>query len=244
MQNAALAPTAYDDLSIIIPTLNEAGTIERLLLQLQVLYPGATIIVADEASADGTADIVEAFFKKSSAFPLELKLLRRLNAAERGLTASVLEGLEAVETEYFVVTDADLQHPPEIISSLYEKLSAGAELVIAERRPYVERQPFHRVLMTSCATIVAYSYLYLRGIRIGDPMAGFFGGNTSYIRPIVKQARSRFEPRGYKILFDLLRVAPTDIRLENVTFDFQLRDAGYSKLRPRHAFYFFRSLFR
>ncbi|MCG7840351.1 MAG: glycosyltransferase, partial [Methanomassiliicoccales archaeon] len=107
----------HEELTIILPTYNEAGNIQPMLETLSSLYPGASIIVADDNSKDNTQENVLDF---ANSHPLT-RLLRR-DPADRGLTASIVDGIMSAETAHFVVMDADFQHPPGSVDDLHVKL--------------------------------------------------------------------------------------------------------------------------
>ncbi len=229
-----------NNLTIIIPTLNEGANISILIDKLTSLYNGINIIVSDDGSTDDTQEVVLA---KKDRNP-KINLIDRSSEEFKGITASVLSAFKVLSTKYFLVMDGDLQHPPESVIKLIDKLSQGSQIVIAERSPYVERQGLHRVLITKCATWVAQAYLLLKGFYVSDPMAGFFGGDMEYVNSHISNRSKRFEPQGYKILFDLLRILPRTTKISRVSYDFAMRPGGESKLRPAHAWYFFKSLFK
>jgi dolichol-phosphate mannosyltransferase len=236
----------YSGVTVVIPTLNEAATIGDLLERLLGMYPGIRIVVADDVSTDGTQGIVQEVLRRSGGArePAPIFLLERIQVRERGLTASVLDGISRVDTDFFAVMDGDLQHPPEVLARLFEQLERGADMAVAARLPYRENQGWHRILMTRVSKLLARLVLRTRGLRLSDPLSGLFAGRTVLVKEALRTHPDRFEPRGYKVLFDLLRVVETKIKLCQVTYQFGLRPGGHSKLRPAHAFYFLRSMFR
>lgn len=87
-------------LSIVIPTLNEAANLERLLPELARTCPEAEVIVADGGSADGTADVVR-------RFPFA-----RLIAAERGRARQMNAGAARAGGQVLLFLHADTRLPP------------------------------------------------------------------------------------------------------------------------------------
>ena len=75
-------------------------------------------------------------------------------------------------------------------------------------------------------------------------MSGFFGGKTSFVQGVIKSNKNRFEPRGYKVFFDLLKATSGSFNYAETMYQFRFRTSGESKLAPRHAWYFLRSLLR
>jgi len=104
---------------VVVPTYNEAGNIARLLAAVRAAVPYADVLVVDDNSPDGTADIV----RLQPGFGERLWLLERPGKA--GLGAAYRAGFEwALERGYDRVAqmDADLSHPPERLGPLFEAL--------------------------------------------------------------------------------------------------------------------------
>jgi dolichol-phosphate mannosyltransferase len=232
----------YQDLSIIIPTLNEAESIGKLLKLLDELYPGAFVFVSDDNSSDDTENIVKTFAKVAAQ--TKITFLDRKSASIRGITVSVLDAVRHCETEFVSVIDGDLQHPPEVIAALYQRAKSGIDLVAGARLPYTEKQGWHRVFATRASTLVARLMLKFRRRDVADPMSGLFLIRRQILANLIEDYYERFELAGYKVLFDILRISPEKLQLASVFYDFAVREAGHSKLRPVHALYFFRSLFK
>lgn len=221
----------WNDTTVIIPTLNEGKNIGKLLHLLMRQYPGMQVIVADDGSRDGTQETV----KKSRA-----RLLDRTEAAEHGLTASVLDGALLAKTRFLVVIDGDMQHPPEKIREIVEKLRHGNDVVIGSRRRVLIPWPWHRRLMSATATQLARLRL---GRYVRDPLSGFFGVQKELFTAAIKQQRHRFAGTGYKVLFDFLKCSGR-LQIAEVAYDFGQRGGGESKIRSRHVRVFLRSLLR
>lgn len=116
---------------VIIPTFNEALNIEQLIGRLLVVEPAVDVLVADDASPDGTGALVE---RLAHEHPGRVSLLHR--DAKGGRGAAVLAGLRrgALDERYdrFVEMDADLSHLPEELPTLLEA-SASADVVVGSR---------------------------------------------------------------------------------------------------------------
>ncbi|MEA3506578.1 MAG: phosphatase PAP2 family protein [Elusimicrobiota bacterium] len=254
----------YNDLSILIPTINEAANLRKLLPELKNRYPGASLFVLDDGSTDETYGYIEELisgnssenfsstplyflsrdkntiltnnpdFKESDFKEDKLKLRRTA-----GLTASVLDGLALVSTDNFAVIDADFQHPPELVNKMYFKLNNN-ELVTAYRAK-LEGFPLHRKLLTNAGTFISRSAL-ARHNRVKDPLSGAFAGKTEYIRRHIFNT-STFKPEGFKILFDLLKILPESVRVDEVGYEFNMRSRGESKIGWKQLWSFFKSVF-
>ena len=116
--------------SIVIPTLNEADNIDPLLTRLCELDLPAEdfeIIVVDDNSSDGTPAKVRAWEKRTN-----VRLIERRE--KPGLTRSILAGTAAARGNIIVVMDADLSHPPERLPALIAPALAGScDIAIGSR---------------------------------------------------------------------------------------------------------------
>ena len=113
-------------ISIIVPTFQEAATLESLLRKVHSIGLGAQkeIIVVDDGSTDGTAEIVE-------RLAVELHGVRLLrHAHNRGKGAAVRTGLAESRGDIVVIQDADLEYDPEDIPRLLEPLRGGVADVV------------------------------------------------------------------------------------------------------------------
>lgn len=232
----------FNQLTLIVPVLNEADNIGHLLEELAEQYPGIRVLVVDDMSTDNTVSIVSE--KSTSLQTASIAALVRDDAQYRGITASVLDGLACVETPYFGVMDGDRQHPIDVIMQMLSYLLQGTVLVVGVRKPYKENQGLHRIVMTRLATKLARFWLAARGVSVRDPMSGYFLGHTEAIRNLIAEHPNSMEPEGYKVLFDILRVINPTLPIAQVEYQFGVREGGHSKLRPAHAYYFLRSFFR
>lgn len=99
-------------LTMVIPTLNEAGNIDPLCRRILQAVPGTQIIVVDDNSKDATQDVV----RQMIAEGLPVQLIARTE--KPCLTDSIEAGVRAARTDYVGWMDADLSHPPELITEL------------------------------------------------------------------------------------------------------------------------------
>jgi len=229
--------TDYHQLTVIVPTLNEAGNIGELLDYLIRHYPGIQVLVADDDSTDNTREEVMA----RARFNSRVRLVWRRGGV-RGLTASVLDALNQVFTEYFAVMDGDLQHPPETVETLLSVLARGYPLAVATRRRF--KVPPHRWLISKVATLMGRFRLWWSGSpTCTDCMSGYFAGRTALFRRAVRNQKGGFEAQGYKVLFDLLKQLPRSTPVVEVAYEFDPRQRGQSKISSRIMLVYFRSLF-
>ena len=230
------------DVTLILPTLNEAKSLGRVLGLLTGRHPGVTVVVADDGSTDGTREIAERFG------PDGVRFLDRSGAETHGLTASVLDAMGRASTPYVVVIDADGQHPPEKVAEVIRLLRSGSNLVVASRVAVEDDWPLPRKCLSYVGTALGKTSLLLRGKRYlsYDILSGFFGASRELLCSVIDEvAHSRgFRPTGYKVLFDLLKLLPRDQELEEVYYRFETRRGGASKLNTTTHLEYLKSVFR
>jgi len=115
---------------VVIPTYNESENIERMLHRIHECLPGAGVLVVDDGSPDGTADLV----KGVAAELPDVHLLTR--AEKSGLGSAYRTGFRwALERGYeaCVEMDADLSHDPAALPELIAPLEQGHEVAIGSR---------------------------------------------------------------------------------------------------------------
>jgi len=228
-----MSDTINQNFTILIPTLNEEKNIKRLIETILSLYPSINITVIDDGSTDDTIKLV-------NEFEGVVSLINRKGNEIKGLSISIKEGIFSVKTKYFMVIDGDFQHPPEAIKEAITCSDENPEFIVGHRIK-VEEWPFLRKLMSQGAKFLATISLLFRRKKVPkDIMSGFFGGNTSYIQTMLEQ--NSIEDTGYKILFDLLKVAPRDVSISQFGYVFKNREFGDSKIGKKQMIAFLRSL--
>jgi dolichol-phosphate mannosyltransferase len=219
---AVPVPGARAKLAVVVPTLHEAANIRQVLQRvrssLDPLGIPYELIVVDDDSRDGTAEIVHQI---SESDP-RVRLFVRSNA--RGLGGAVAYGWARSEAEIIGVIDADLQHPPELLPELWKAVDSGADLALASRyaKPGSLRN-WHPV-RHGISRLAIWLTLPLQRpeIRVQDPMSGFFLLRRACIRDIT------LETQGFKILLEIL-VRGTAGSVAEIPFSFGRREAGASK---------------
>src|SRR5262249_45856891 len=150
--------------------------------------PGVEIVVVDDASGDGTAELARELGKS-----LPIRTVERVD--ERGLSTAVLRGLTEARTDVCVVMDADLSHPPESIPRMLKALQEGADVGVGSRYVRggdIDEWPLFRRLTSWAGTMLARPLTPLR-----DPMSGFFCLRRSLLDGVA------LKPRGFKILLEI-----------------------------------------
>jgi dolichol-phosphate mannosyltransferase len=229
----------YSDTTVITPSLNEVHTIGDIVYLVARLYPGIRIFVCDDGSDDGTQEVVRKYAFRNR----NVRLIDKSKKIQ-GLTASVIDGIKNATTEYFVVIDSDLQHPPEKIKAIIAKLREGNDVVVGVRLKIAIKWPFVRKTISKIAVFMGKIRLLNKKFKCNDIMSGFFGAKTKLIQEIIKTRKKKFEPRGYKVLFDILKQLPNDAKIGEVPYTFDIRKKGSSKMRLKHIIVYFKSLFK
>ena len=223
------------EISVIVPTLNEAANLPELARRIALALIGRDyeVIIVDDNSPDSTGDVCR---QLQGNYPLRL-LVRK--EPKNGLSGAVLEGIAQAAGRYIVVMDADLQHPPEKIPELLGPLESGAaDFVLGSR--YVEGGGteqgwgLFRWINSRVATLLARP---LAG-RTRDPMSGFF----ALARQTLENAQL-LTPLGYKIALELL----TKCRVKTVReipIHLAARQKGESKLTLAQQFKYLEHLSR
>jgi glycosyltransferase involved in cell wall biosynthesis len=111
------------ELSVLVPTRNEAASIEELLHRISTAVAGIpTEVVFIDDSDDITPDVIRTVAHRGDGGTCQVSLIRRQGAQRTGgLAGAVVDGLRAARAPWACVLDADLQHPPEGIPRLLAK---------------------------------------------------------------------------------------------------------------------------
>ncbi len=211
--------------SVILPTLNEGDNIVPMIETLSRLYPGSNIIVVDDNSQDGTPQKA----KELAARGLHVTVIDR-DPKDRGLSASIFDGILASKTASFVVMDSDFQHPPERAGDLVAQLDQGNDMVVGVREDFSKLSSGRKMASWGANTMAATYLRYKKQPSTGDNMSGFFAGRTEMCQSIIRENMKRFERRGFKALFDILKFLPDGAKVAEVEFRFSERRSGISKL--------------
>jgi len=217
---------------LVIPTLNEAGNLPVLFDRIRTALSAADItyeiIVVDDDSQDGTAEVVQRFTETDPRIRLIVRKGRR------GLAGAVIHGWEHTDADLLGVIDADLQHPPELLPLLIEGVNSGNDIAVASRYTKANSTTgwnAARYAVSRLGTLVSMP-LQRRGMRVKDPLSGFFVVRRECIDGV------RLQPAGFKILLEILVRARIKSAVE-IPFQFGLRYAGKSKADVKVALDYF-----
>jgi dolichol-phosphate mannosyltransferase len=210
---------------VVIPTYNESENIERMLVRIHECLPEAGVLVVDDGSPDGTADLVEA---AAAGFP-DVHLLRRTEKSGLGSAyrAGFAWGLER-GYDAFVEIDADFSHDPAALPGLVAPIAEGHDLSIGSR--YIEggsipNWAWHRHLLSRGGNIYASVVL---GLGVADSTAGFRCYSARILR---KLDLDRIRAEGYGFQIEMTyRSKQHGAAITEVPISFVDRAAGQSKM--------------
>jgi len=221
--------------SIVVPTYNEAGGIERLIVSLADVFAAhkldGEIIVVDDNSPDGTGAIVDGLMAK---YPV--RCLHR--PGKMGLSSGVIDGWKFARPDSDAVgaMDADFSHDVNALPAMVAAL-AGGEYGLAIGSRYVpgggiENWPLRRKITSLVAIALAQPLTPLRDIT-----SGYFLVRRRALEGV------ELDPIGFKIGLEVIAKARYNRALE-VPYVFTDRVAGSSKLNQNEIFNYLRQLVR
>lgn len=210
---------------VIIPTYNEKENIENVLNRVFQLPVDFHVLVVDDSSPDGTADLVRAMQSKYDGLHLEIR------KEKEGLGKAYTHGFKwalAGDYDYIFEMDADLSHNPKDLPRLLEALEAGADLTVGSRYSHgvnVVNWPMSRVLLSFIASKYAR---FITGLPVHDATAGFVG----YRRAVLESLNlNQIQFKGYGFQIEMKYKAwKKNFKLVEVPIIFTNRVAGESKI--------------
>jgi dolichol-phosphate mannosyltransferase len=210
---------------VIIPTYLEAENIADVLGQVRAAAPHADILVVDDASPDGTAELA----REAGDELGQVDVLSR--AAKGGLGGAYRAGFQRAFAEGYEVVvqmDADLSHPPDRLPALLAEVDAGADVAIGSR--YVTggataNWPLVRILLSRAGNFYASHVL---GLGVRDATAGFRAYRADVLRTVEASAT---KATGYGFQLELsYRAHRLGARIVEVPITFSDRFRGVSKM--------------
>lgn len=210
---------------VIVPTYQEAANVERFLRAIRAAVPDADVLVVDDNSPDGTADLAE----KVSEELGRIEVLRRPGKDGLGnaYRAGFGMGLDA-GYDVLVQMDVDFSHDPEVVPQLIARLDDGAGVAIGSR--YVPggstpSWPTHRRLLSEWGN--RYVRLMLK-LPIRDATSGFRAYRADVVEAIDLRATVA---NGYAFQMEVAyRLSQWGGRVDEVPITFIDRAFGTSKM--------------
>ena len=211
---------------IVIPTYNEIDNISAMIDKVFSLEEEFELLVIDDGSPDGTADVVK---RRQAEFPERLHLIQR--EGKLGLGTAYLRAFRwALERDYDYIfeLDCDFSHNPDDLSRLYAAALEGNDVVIGSR--YIKgvnvvNWPMSRLLMSYFAS--KYVRLITR-MPVKDATAGF----VCYSRKALEAIDlDRIEMNGYGFQIEMKYTAwRLGMKIKEVSIVFTERQEGASKM--------------
>lgn len=217
------------DSIVIIPTYNEKENIEKMLLTVMALPKAFNVLIVDDGSPDGTAEIVKR---------LMLEFTDRIFIEERkgklGLGTAYIHGFKwsiARGYDFIFEMDADFSHDPNDLERLYKACVNGADVSIGSRYckgGKVKNWPLGRILMSYFASVYVNLILW---IGIHDTTAGFI----CYKRQVLeKMPLDNIRFMGYAFQIEMkYKAQKLGFKLVEVPITFIDRILGASKMSTR-----------
>ena len=215
------------DSVVIIPTYNEKENIENIIRYVFSLEKVFHILIVEDNSPDGTAQIVKRLMQD---FPERLFIEER--KGKLGLGTAYIHGFKWALSkgyDYIFEMDADFSHPPKDLLRLYDACVKGADMAVGSR--YVDGKisvvnwPIGRVMMSYYAS---YYVRLVTGMKIGDATAGF----ACYSRKVLERIKlDKIKFIGYAFQIEMkYTVHKLGFKIEEVPIIFTDRVLGQSKM--------------
>ena len=211
---------------VIIPTYNEKENIEKIIRKVFSLSEPFHILIVDDGSPDGTADIVK---KLMQEFPDRLFIEER--SGKLGLGTAYIHGFKwalARDYGYIFEMDDDFSHNPDDLLKLHKACVDGADVAIGSRYVKggkVKNWPLGRILMSYFASVYVRMVLW---INIRDTTAGF----KCYRRKVIETISfDQIRFIGYAFQIEMkYRAHKLGFKIKEVPITFIDRTEGQSKM--------------
>ncbi len=207
--------------SVVVPTYNEAANVAPLVEAVHAALGDrlAELVVVDDGSPDGTADVVRGLQGDYDG-------LRLLEREEReGLGAAYKHAFRQIDADTVVQMDADFSHPPDRLPALVDAVETGADVAVGSR--YVDggdrQDPLHRRVFPLIG-----SYLY-RAV-LGSPVRDVTSGFKAYDGAVLDELALDGLPDGFHFqAASLLALVDAGADVVEVPIAFRPRRAGEPK---------------
>lgn len=221
-------PALSDRAVVIVPTYNERNNIERLIGEVLEQDYSLDVLVVDDASPDGTAEIVKSIALRNP----RVNLLER--AGKMGLGTAYVAGFQwAIARDYAYVfeMDADFSHDPKHLPQFLEAIK-NADLVLGSRynkgRVTVVNWPMSRLILSYGANLYAR---FVTGLRVDDATGGYKCFRRSALEVIDLNA---VKSNGYAFQIEMtFRIWKRGLRIAEIPIVFNDRTEGESKMSKK-----------
>jgi dolichol-phosphate mannosyltransferase len=212
-------------ITLVVPTYQEADNIEPFLRAARTALPGARVIVCDDSSPDGTGSIAEEVGHEIG----NVEVLHR--PSKQGLGAAYRHGFRVAlnqDADIIVQMDVDFSHPHSMLPDMVSRIEGGADVVVGSR--YVAGGgtpdwPPHRRLLSKYGNLYARRLLRL---EVRDATSGLRAYSAASLERITFDAT---RANGYGFMLETSRdLTVAGLRIEEVPLVFRDRVAGKSKM--------------
>jgi len=226
VSNTRLDVVNVPTIAVMLPTYREGQNIESLIREIQRLDLNILVLVIDDSSPDGTADIVRRLQKEYG------NIILFVRPAKLGLGTAITAGFRLLLSlenppDYIIAMDSDYSHNPKDIPRLVNSAKHGNDLVIGSRYSHggkTEGWPIARQLISHVANLIATMMV---GMKIQDCTSGFRCYSTDYVRSVISNLHSQT----YEIQIETVKQAwIRKFRVGEVPIVFSNRKRGKSKL--------------
>lgn len=208
------------EISISIPTYNEAKNIETMIIRVHDTLRQAgikgEIIIVDDSSPDGTAAIAT---KMADRYPIRVYI----RAERKGPGPAILDGIRLAQADISCTMDGDLSHPPEVLPGMFRLIKSGQALLVIGSR---------HVPGGGTSKWIWYRKFFSWGARllgrfltpVNDLTSGFFMFDKKIL------AGAQINPIGCKVGLELMVKGNHGGRVSEFPIVFHERTAGESKM--------------
>jgi len=210
------------EVTVVIPTLNEAEAIGKVIDELKQ-YGIVNIIVVDGHSTDGTPKIAEE------------KGVKVIFQEGKGKSSAIKTALKHVKTPYILVMDGDYTYPAKHVKELYEKIKEGYDEVIGAR---IWSRKTQELVFRAGNHVLTLLFNLLFGAKLSDVLSGMY---------IVRKDRlssALFETKGFSIESEIAaHIASSTMKIAETPIEYRKR-IGRKKLGIKHGFLIAKDMIR
>lgn len=214
------------EIGIILPTYCEAANIEKLVSEIENLNLNVSILIIDDSSPDGTADLVRNLQKKYD------NVLLLVRSKKQGLGTAITDGFRIFLSikkppKSIVTMDADYSHNPEEIHKLLAPVREGCDLVVGSRYCQgggTRDWSVGRMVISKVANLITK-------LRVDAAISDYTSGMRCYSTSLVRGIINDLHSQTYEIQIETIRQAKAlGCRIKEAPIVFVNRKKGKSKL--------------
>jgi dolichol-phosphate mannosyltransferase len=229
--------------AIVVPTYNEKDNILKLIKEVKesISYSDneVSFVIVDDNSPDGTQEILRKVAKENN----NIHLIAR--PRKMGLGSAYIDAFRwilsnAKTTDIVIQMDADLSHPPKVLTSIIDALNDGTDVVIASRYSgsgSINGWPIYRRMISKGANIFARTLL---GVKVKDMTSGFKAFRLNVLHELLAW---KLSSKGYEYQVETVYIiSKLGKRIQEIPFVFSNRTEGKSKLAIKDILVFIKTI--